>query len=542
MIVTHTKTKIVIIGAGFGGIAMAVALRQADIHDFILLEKGPDVGGVWRDNSYPGCSCDVPSHLYSFSFAPYRGTHTRYPAQREILSYLSQVAQDFALLPHLRLNTEVTRAAFQDDSSRWRVVTASGHLWDAECVIFAVGQLHRPKFADIPGREDFSGPILHPAVWDQDVDLCGKRIAIIGTGSSAAQMLPRLASVAESVTVYQRSAPWVLPKPEREFGRLARWLLGTIPGAHRMYRESLSYGADMLLSPIARSTGPLKLRRRAAEAVARWHLRRHTADNTTLRSQLTPTYPIGAKRIIFDGAFYAALSRPNVQLTTSPITKITPTGIQTVTGEHTPVDIIVSATGFKASEFLVPIAVTGRGARHLNAEWVDGAEAFMGLAVRRYPNAFLIAGPNAFNPAGSNPAMKEAQVEFIVRCLRWKDEVGASAVEVGEGVMAEYRAWLAKRMEGTVWMQSEGRGVESWYRHGSGKVTNPWPASARRFRRMLRGWSPEDCFEFGVSGRGAGFCEDGSGSSGQDVVRENQGRADPRRVSDSERLRTRTNP
>jgi cation diffusion facilitator CzcD-associated flavoprotein CzcO len=482
-----SRTKYIIVGAGFGGIEMAVALKRAGIDDFVILEKSDDVGGVWRDNSYPGCSCDVPSHLYSFSFAPYKGRNKRFPPQKEILAYLRQVADSFGLIPHLRLNTPVSQAVYQESERRWRLTTAAGELFDAESVIFAVGQLHRPSFPDIPGRQDFKGYSLHPAVWDHDIDLRGKRIAIIGTGSSAAQMLPVIASAAKSVSIYQRSPAWILPKPNINFGLLSRSAL-RLPGAHGVYRKSLYYGADVFLAPVVRS----KLLGWLAEGIGRRHLRLQV-QNEDLRLKLSPTYSIGSKRILFDSNFYPTLANENVRLVTEPITQITPTGIVTANGEHTPVDIIIYATGFKASEFLVPMSVLGRDGRSLNKDWAAGAEAFMGLAVPGYPNAFIIAGPNTFNPAGSNPNMKEVQVAYIMRCLYWKKETGAETVEVSEEAMAEYRAWLDRKMKQTIWPTS----VDSWYKHESGKITNPWPASARDFARMLRR-HPKECFQIDV--------------------------------------------
>ena len=489
------KIKLAIVGAGFGGLAMAVALKKEGINDFVILEKGSDVGGVWRDNSYPGCSCDVPSHLYSFSFAPYERRDNRYPPQQDILAYLRQVAADFQLTPHLRLNTAVSQATFWEERKRWDVVTESGEGFDVEFVVFAVGQLHRPHFADIPSREDFQGKVLHPAVWDHGVNLQGKRIAIVGTGSSAAQMLPGLAAVAQTVTVYQRSPAWVLPKPSSKFGPLSRCVL-RVPGVHHAYRKLLYYGGDILLSPAVRS----RLLARILECVGRHHMRRQVQD-AAVRRGLSPSYPIGTKRILFDSHFYPALTRPNVRLVTEPITRITPTGIETTVTtnaegdrEHSQIDVIVFATGFKASEFLVPMSVRGRNNHSLNEDWAAGAEAFMGLAVRGYPNAFLIAGPNTFNQAGSNPGMKEVQVGYIVRCLRWKAEIRADAIEVSEKAMARYREWLGERMRRTVWEHESSKGENSWYRHESGRVTNPWPASARRFARMLRG-CPGDSFE-----------------------------------------------
>lgn len=470
------KMKIIIVGAGFGGIGMAVALKNIGINDFMILEKGPDVGGVWRDNTYPGCACDVPSHLYSFSFAPYNSRKTQYPPQRDILRYLQTVTTDWALLSHLQLNAEVTALTFRDDENMWDVMTISGTKFRAEVIIFAVGQLHLPNFPDITGLDEFPGPVMHPARWDQAIDLHDKNIAIIGTGSSAAQMLPTLASISCSVTIYQRTPHWVLPKPNQNFSTIGRLML-RLPGSHKLYRSCLYYGADILISPIARS----KVLRGLAEWVAKRNLRQHIQD-VELRKKLMPLYPIGSKRIVIDSHFYPALNCENVKLIAEPIERITESKIETRSGTFTSADIIVCATGFKASEFLIPITIQGRNGRSLHEDWKDGASAFMGLAVHGYPNAFMIAGPNTFNQAGSNPMMKEHQIAYILKCLRWKWRTDAETIEVSSEATARYQIWLDESMSRTVWPTS----VDSWYKHKSGKITNPWPASARTFERMLQ--------------------------------------------------------
>lgn len=469
------QTKVVIVGAGFGGLGMGAALKRAGENSFMILEKGSTVGGVWRDNTYTGCTCDVPSHLYSFSFAPYKGRKKRFPPQQEILDYLEKVAAGEKLLSHLRLHTEVAKARFRDDRSGWEIVTATNDYIQAEIVIFAVGQLHRPNYPNILGLENFHGPVLHPAKWDKTVDLHQKRVSIVGTGSSAAQILPPLASIASSVTVYQRTPHWVLPKLSAEFNCIERTLL-RCPGAHRMYRKALHLGADILLSPIPRS----KPWRSVVEKYARRSLRMQIVDKD-LRQKLLPTYPLGTKRILFDNGLYSALTRPNVQLVTIPMRSVSERGIETDAGIQQ-ADIIICATGFRASEFLVPIELQGRDGRLLNEDWMSGAEAFMGLAIHGYPNLFMIAGPNSFNPAGSNPEMKEAQIEYIMRCLHWKKDCGALAIEVSQKSTEEYQEWLKKKMKETVWQDS----LTSWYKHENGKVTNPWPDSLRRFKRLLR--------------------------------------------------------
>ncbi|WP_063821122.1 flavin-containing monooxygenase [Nocardia araoensis] len=469
--------KVAVVGAGFGGIGMGVGLRRAGITDFVIFERGGDVGGVWRDNTYPGCSCDVPSHLYSFSFAPYRSRRVRYPRQAEILEYLRRVAADHGLVPHLRLGTAISAARYLEAESGWELTTSEGQRVFADVVVFAVGQLHRPHIPDLAGRADFAGPSFHSARWDHEQNLRGKDVAVIGNGSSAAQMLPALAAIARQVRVFQRTPHWVLPKPPAHFGPLARTAL-RLPGAHRLYRRVLYYGGDVLLAPIMHRGWSA----RPAEWAARRYLHRRIAD-PGLRAKLTPDYPIGGKRIIFDSHYYSALSRRNVELITDPITRITRDGLRTADGAHHRADVIIYATGFRAPEFLVPITVRGRGGVLLHDQWRSGATALLGVAVPGYPNAFLIAGPNSFNPAGSNPEMKECQVDYIIRCLRWRDRIGASAIEVRMTAMRAHQQWLERAVAATVWPATE---PSCWYKHDSGRVTNPWPASARAFDRALR--------------------------------------------------------
>jgi cation diffusion facilitator CzcD-associated flavoprotein CzcO len=456
---------------------MAVALKRAGIHDFVITEEGEDVGGVWRENTYPGCTCDVPSHLYSFSFAPYRNRRWRYPAQTEILDYLRQVAHDHDLYRHLRTRTAVTAATYLEESGRWELGTGTGDRLIADAVVFATGQLHRPHIPEFPGHDRFTGESFHTARWNHHLDLHDREIAVIGTGSSAAQLLPHLAAAARHVRVYQRTPHWVLPKPSRRFGPLGRAAL-RLPGAHALYRSALYHSADQLLVPVARRGWSA----RPAEWVARAYLHRSVPD-PRLRAAVTPHYPIGAKRILFDSDYYRTLARPDVDLITTPIAGLTATGIETVDGVSHRADIIVYATGFRAGDFLAPMVVRGREDRLLSAEWADGADAFFGVAIPGYPNAFLIAGPNTFNPAGSNPGMKECQIDYIMQCLRWRDDIGATAIDVRPKAAEHYRQWLQSALTHTVWPADD---TPTWYKHRSGRVTNPWPTTARAFARMLK--------------------------------------------------------
>ncbi|KAF3031696.1 hypothetical protein E8E12_002056 [Didymella heteroderae] len=443
---TPIHTKYAIVGAGFGGLSMAVALKVAGVEDFVILEKHHNIGGVWQDNTYPGCTCDVPSRLYSFSFAPYRDRRQRYPQQQDILAYLQQVAIDHGLRKHIRFGSEVLEAHFDQTEGRWDIGTTSPSRISAEVVVFAVGQLHKPRYPVIPGLESFGGRVLHSADWDGSIDLYGKRVSVIGTGSSAAQMLPALASASIALTIYQRGPHWVLPKPDSNFGCVGRAML-RIPGAHRAYRKVLGLGADALLSPVVRSN----TWRQAVECYARLHLRRQVARKE-LVSDLMPSYPIGSKKILFDNNFHRSLALENVRLVSEPIKSISVDGIASESGEFIESDVIVCATGFRASEFLLPMSVRGRDGHSLDEDWAAGAEAYLGVAVHGYPNLFMVAGPNSFNPAGSNQEMKELQIGCIMRCLRWKEAIGAQAIKVGRQAWDEYQRWLRRR-----WIRPSGR-------------------------------------------------------------------------------------
>ncbi|WP_280465355.1 flavin-containing monooxygenase [Nocardia brasiliensis] len=466
--------EVVVVGAGFGGIGMGVALKKADIGDFVILEKASELGGVWRDNTYPDCNCDVPFHAYAFSFAPYHNRHIRYPGQRDILAYLHTVAADHDLLAHLRCDSELSEATYLDTTGHWWLTITHGHHLTTRTLICALGQLHRPHIPTIPGQDEFTGPAFHTARWNHHHDLHGRGVAIIGTGASGTQLLPAIAAVAKNVRVFQRTPPWVLPKPRLRFGPLTRTAL-RIPGAHRLYRHTLNYTADTVLAPIMRRGWSA----RPAEWAARHFLHQQIRD-PALPAKLTPDYPLGGKRILFDSTYYQALTRPNVELITTPISRITPTGIRTDDHRHHHADAIVYATGFQATEFLAPVTVRGQRATILHHQWRSGPSALLGIALPGYPNLFLLAGPNTFTPAGSNPAMKEHEIEFIIRCLQWRQRIGAYAIAVDPTAMQAYQQQLDQALARTVWSSTH-----SWYRHPNGRTTNPWPNSVRAYARAL---------------------------------------------------------
>ncbi|GAA0442211.1 4-hydroxyacetophenone monooxygenase [Acrocarpospora corrugata] len=463
--------RVAIIGAGFGGLCMAIRLERAGIRDYTIFEKSGGVGGTWHDNTYPGAGCDIPSHLYSFSFAKYADWSRRYPAQPEILAYLDQCADRYGLRPHLRLNTEVTALTYQD--GRWRVSTAAnpeGEIFDV--AVSAVGQLNRPRIPEISGK--FDGPSFHSARW-QHHDLTGRRVAVIGAGSSAAQLIPEVAATAAHVDVFLRTPNWVLPKADAEFGPLLRTAFRFVPPLQRAYRSWLYHYAETAFFPAFAGGWSSGLLRSRALA----HLKAAVPD-PELRGKLTPDYPVGCKRVIIDSRFYPALTRPNVSVITDGIDRLTGTGLRTADGAEHPADAIVYATGFETTGFLLPVRVTGRDGQDLHQQWEEGAEAYLGMAVPHFPNLFLLYGPNTNLGHSSIVFMIECQTRYIMGCLGLIGSRGP--MEVRAEAMDRWRRALDEAMRAMVWQA----GCASWYKTASGRVTNNWPRPMSMYRRITR--------------------------------------------------------
>ncbi len=404
--------RVVVVGAGFGGIGMAIALKRAGIEDFVVLDKADDLGGTWRDNSYPGLCCDVPSQLYSYSFRPWRWSR-RFPPREEILAYLHGLVAERGLGPHLRFGAGVAAAEFDERHAVWNLTLDDGETLQATAVVCAVGQLGRPSLPDIGGRDEFAGPWWHSARWNHDVDLTGQRVAVIGTGASAIQFVPEIAKVAGHVDVYQRTAPYVLPKADRPYGDTEQALYDRLPVVRKadrlrvfLYGELLTSG--FVLSPklLAR---PMQLWRR--------QLRTQIAD-PELRAKCVPGYVMGCKRVVFSNDWYPALARPNVELITDKIVHIVPDALFTADGTGRPADVIIYGTGFKAVDFLAPIQVSGLGGRRLREAWRDGAQAYLGITVSGFPNFFMLYGPNTNLGGNSIIYMLEGQVRYVLGALR----------------------------------------------------------------------------------------------------------------------------
>ncbi|MFD4462107.1 flavin-containing monooxygenase [Nocardia sp. NPDC058480] len=490
-----TTHDVVVVGAGFGGLTMAAQLKQAGVRDFLILEEGPEVGGVWRENTYPGCSCDVPAHLYSFDFDPYRDARVRYPDQQAILTYMREITDRNGLRAHLRCNASVVSAHYSDTDRTWTLSTNTGDLIHTDAVVWALGQLHRPAIPQLRGAELFGGRAFHSARWDHTADLSGQ-IAVVGTGSSAAQMIPELARTAAGVTVYQRSPCWVLPKPAAAFGPISRWALTHVPGLHKLYRAGIYHAADLVLAPIMRagwSAGP-------AELAARGHLRRQVRDRD-LRAKLTPNYRIGEKRVLLDSGYFPALTQPHVELVTDHIDRLGPDGIRTVDGTERRADVIVWATGFRASAFLGGVQVRGRGGVDLHDQWRRQGRptAFYGLAVRGFPNLYMIAGPHSFTPSNSNPSMKQHQARYIMDCLALSSASGAP-VEVTERAMATYLDRLDRALAQTIWRDGV---ATAWWKRADGTITNAWPGTVSEFEHAISECDPSASFAQAAANAGA---------------------------------------
>ncbi|MBM0124629.1 flavin-containing monooxygenase [Pimelobacter simplex] len=472
--------SVIVIGAGFGGLAAAHHLREAGITDITILERADGVGGVWRENTYPGAACDVPSVLYSWSFARKHDWSHRYARQPEILDYIRSHARRSGLAGLVRTGAEVTAATWHDAEGRWTVRLADGEELRADVLVSAVGQLSRPSVPTLPGVETFAGPSFHTATWDHDVDLAGRRVAVVGTGASAIQVVPAIVERVASLTVLQRSAPYVVPKPDGTYSARQQRRFGSHPRLHRLTRQGVFHLSEQLNRTLD-SDGPL------AEVLHRaWqvHLRRQVGD-PALRERLVPDYPLGCKRLLFSNDWYPALTRPHVAVVTDAISSVEPDGIRTSDGRLHEVDVIVFGTGFAATDFLAGIDVRGRGGRRLSDAWDGGARAHLGMAVPEFPNFFVLYGPNTNLGGSSIIGMLEAQAGYVARAAAHVRDRGP--VEVRRDRAAAYDDEMQRRLGESVWSS-----CASWYRDPSGRITTNWPGTVREYQRRTAAFDASD--------------------------------------------------
>jgi cation diffusion facilitator CzcD-associated flavoprotein CzcO len=465
------------VGAGFAGLGMAIRLKQAGITDFAVLERADDLGGTWRDNSYPGCACDVPSHLYSFSFAPNPNWSHVFARQAEIWDYLRDCAQRYGITPHIRYGHEVRSAAWDDDAECWQLETSAGPV-SARVLVSGAGPLSQPSIPTLPGIETFGGTTFHSARWDHDHDLTGEHVAVIGTGASAVQFVPRIQREVGKLTLFQRSAPWVLPRPEHRITAAEKAVLRSVPLAQRALRTGIYLGGELGILGLAydpRLTRPLM-------AMGRAHLRAQVRD-PELRAKLMPRYTIGCKRILASSDYYPALTKPNTEVVTESIRGLRNGAIVTGDGTVREVDTIIYGTGFHVTDNPVSEMVRGRDGRSLAETWEGSPQAYLGTSVAGFPNLFMLVGPNTGLGNNSIVFMIEAQVRYVLSALRAMDEHGLAAIEVRPDVQAAYNEEVQRRMHGTVWTAG---GCASWYLDANGRNSTLWPDFTWRYALRTR--------------------------------------------------------
>jgi cation diffusion facilitator CzcD-associated flavoprotein CzcO len=476
--------RIAVIGAGFSGLAVGHRLRHhAGIEDFVILERGRDVGGTWRDNTYPGAACDVPSNLYCFSYAPNPSWSRAFSPGPEIQEYLRRCAREFGLTPHLRLGHEVEAARWDHDAARWRLSTSRGP-YTADVVIAGAGPLTEPVVPRLPGLDEFGGHTFHSARWDHDHDLTGRHVAVIGTGASSVQFVPRIQPHVSRLDVYQRTAPWILPRNDHPLPGWQQRLYRRAPAAQLAVRAALYWQREATLGAFL---GPRDLFTDLASKQARAHLHAQVSD-PDLRARLGPDYRFGCKRVLLSSDYYPALTRPNVEVVTSSIKGVRPSGIVTADGTEHKADTIVFGTGFQATEPAVAKLVTGRDGRALSEVWSRGMAAHQGAMVAGFPNLFLVVGPGTGLGHSSMTVVIEAQARYAVDAVRQMRDHDIADVEVLPETQDTYNAWLDDRMRRTVWATG---GCTSWYMDNrNGRVTALWPGSLSRFRRLNRRFTP----------------------------------------------------
>lgn len=475
----HTPS-IAIIGSGFGGLGLGYYLKQAGIDTFTIFEKATDLGGVWRENTYPGAACDIPSHLYSFSFEPHYPWSYRYGHQPEILDYQRQVARKHDLNRHLRFNHEMKQADFDETRGIWTLHFADGSRFEANILVSSVGQLHRPQLPKIKGLETFKGPAFHSARWDHRFDYRNKTVAVIGTGASAVQFVPKLAEQVKQLHVFQRSPAWCIPKFDRKYHPWERWLLTHVPFLHDFDRIRIFWYVELVASVIQKGAILNRFTQTLARGISKLLMRIQVRD-PALRQKLTPTFPIGCKRLLLSNEWLKTLAKPHVEVVTDAITEITQTGVVTSDGRERKVDAIVYGTGFAATEFLAPMTIRGVGGITLQERWHEGAEAYFGVTVSGFPNFFIQYGPNTNLGIGTIIFMLERQQRYIVQCIQQFQQRHLRYIEISAQAERAYNDELTKRNSDLVYIG----GCNSWY-ISNGRNTNNWVGYMSEYGRRLR--------------------------------------------------------
>lgn len=476
------ESSIVIIGAGFGGIAQAIELQRYGFSDITILEKASGLGGTWFYNTYPGAACDVPSHLYSFSYATRRDWSRLCSPQAEILDYLCKVARRHSVDRMITYGVEVSSCTWEDATRRWSVAAADGRTWKCDALVVATGQLHRKRYPDIPGRDTFTGHQFHSAEWDHHYELEGKRVAVVGTGASAVQFIPHIAPRVSDLSVFQRTGNWFIPRKNRAYPALIKAIIRFIPGVQAYRRWFLYQYAESLTLMIRHPRTLGRIGRARSSIFMRYQLK-----DTEIRNKVWPDYTFGCKRVLFSSSFLTTLQQENVDLVTEAITRITPGNLITADSTEHEVDCIIWATGFHTTEFMFPMDITGAGERSLRDTWNNGAHAHLGMTVPGFPSLFILYGPNTNTSGGSIIFYLETQAAYIRQALQQLQKQGAAAIEVRSEIAARSDQETQARFTGTAWTQ-----CDSWYRTEQGRIVTNWPGYMREYSAKARTLNPDE--------------------------------------------------
>ena len=477
-----SAVEIAIVGSGFSGLAIASRLLRAGRDDFVILERAHEVGGTWRENTYPGCRCDVPSHVYSFSFAPNPDWSSTFSGQGEIRDYLRRVAVEEGVGDRVRFGCEVEGARWDPEAGRWRLETSSGPIV-ARYLVAAAGPLHEPKLPEIPGLREFEGAVFHSATWDHDHDLRDERVAVVGTGASSIQIVPQIQPLVSSLHLFQRTAPWVMPRRDRRISRFERAAYRRFPVLQRLMRSAIYWAREAFAIPMLRVALAPSLRK-AGEA----HLRRQVPD-PELRAKLTPDYLPGCKRILVANDYLPALSKPNVEVVCDRITEIRDGSVVSSDGSEREVDAIILGTGFRVLDMPIASRICDGDGRSLAEHWDGSPQAHRGTMVAGFPNLFILLGPNTGLGHNSVVVMAEAQAGYILDAL---EHMRANRLATAEPHVGAQRSWnraLQRRMKGTVWTEG---GCSSWYLDRNGLNTSLWPDFSFRFAGAVRRFDPAE--------------------------------------------------
>jgi cation diffusion facilitator CzcD-associated flavoprotein CzcO len=476
---------ILIVGAGFSGICMGIKLLEAGIKSFLIIEKSEDIGGTWWDNRYPGCACDIPSHLYSFSFAPSTEWTRMYPGQQEIHDYLKRCVERYGLAPHIRLNARFCEAVWDESESAWNVTVADGMRFRSRVLVSGMGALHVPRYPDLKGLDRFKGPAFHSAAWDHRVDLDSKNVAVLGTGASAIQFVPQIAPRVGKLSLFQRTPPWIVPRLDFAISEKWRRRFRSIPVTRRALRQFLFWRQEFRVFGFLGN----QTFRKMVEAIALRHLARNIED-PKMRAALTPSYQLGCKRVLVSDDYYPTFNRSNVELVTEGIAEVREHSIVTRDGVERPIDVLIYGTGFRATEPLIGCRVVGKGGIEIHDAWQKRMSAYLGITVVGFPNFFILLGPNTGLGHNSVVLMIEAQVRYAMNCLKLMWRKKQRVLEVRPEIQQSFVEEIYRRMATTVWQSG---GCHSWYQDQStGEITTLWPGSVISYLRRTRSVSPSD--------------------------------------------------